>query len=159
MFTDTLTVKYLLLTFVAIWGVLAIISTGRKYSGFIVGVVIFLLIVYFALGSGFSIRIPSMHNKMEILVYTIYRDRVHALAHPLNEPGEPMHIVFSIDPRTEPGIRMRKSFFDAVRSREGKRYKTNIVIDVKGYMTDQGVFKYDAPPPLPPKVTASPPQE
>lgn len=156
MLTDTLTLKYLLLTAVAIWGVLLIIFTGRKYAGFVTGAIVFLVIAYFALGSGFSIRIPYTHEKMEVLVYTIHNDRVHALAHPLNEPGEPMHIVFSIDPDTKLGIRMRKSFFEAVRSRESKRYRTNIIIDMKGYMTDQGEFKHESPEPLPPKVTATP---
>ncbi|MCG8102965.1 MAG: hypothetical protein N0C91_11335 [Candidatus Thiodiazotropha endolucinida] len=115
------------------------------------GALFFLLIAYIALGSGFSIRIPYLHNKMEILVYTIHNERVHALAHPLGKPGEPLHIVFSIDQDTEGGGKMRKTFFDAVRAREGRRHKTNIIIDMRGYMTDQGDYKYQAAPALPPK--------
>ncbi|MES9957732.1 MAG: hypothetical protein ABW120_06095 [Sedimenticola sp.] len=151
MLPDALTAKYLLLTFAAIWGVVAVIAIGRKFPGFLMGTAVFLVIGYFALGTAFSIRIPYHHDKMEILVYTIHDDRVHALAHPLNRPGEPMHIVFSIDPHTHPGANMRRTFFDAVRSREGKRHKTNIVIDMKGHMTEQGVFKFESAPPMPPK--------
>ncbi|MCM8857779.1 MAG: hypothetical protein LC541_19385 [Candidatus Thiodiazotropha sp.] len=151
MFTDPLTAKYLLLFLLAIWGTLIIISAGRHFAGYILGTIIFLVIAYIALGTGFSIRIPYLHNKMEILVYTIHNERVHALAHPLGKPGEPLHIVFSIDQDTEGGGKMRKTFFDAVRAREGKRHKTNIVIDMRGHMTDQGVYKYETPPVLPPK--------
>ena len=118
MFSDPLTVKYLALGILAIWGVLAIMVMYRRYSGYILGTIVFLSIAYIALGSGFSIRIPYIHNKMEIVVYTVHDNRVHALAHPYKQPGEPMHIVFSIDPNTRPGAMMRKSFYDAVRARE-----------------------------------------
>ncbi|MCG7879320.1 MAG: hypothetical protein JAY75_09005 [Candidatus Thiodiazotropha taylori] len=151
MLNDPLTAKYLFLFLIAIWGVLVIISAGRRYGGYMLGALFFLLIAYIALGSGFSIRIPYLHNKMEILVYTIHNERVHALAHPLGKPGEPLHIVFSIDQDTEGGGKMRKTFFDAVRAREGRRHKTNIIIDMRGYMTDQGAYKYQAAPALPPK--------
>ncbi|MCU7936144.1 MAG: hypothetical protein KZQ99_14915 [Candidatus Thiodiazotropha sp. (ex Dulcina madagascariensis)] len=151
MFSDPLTAKYLLLFIIAIWGVLAIIYARRHFTGYIFGALIFLAITYIALGSGFSIRIPYLHDKMEILVYTIHNERVHALAHPLGKPGEPLHIVFSVDQDTEGGGKMRKTFFDAVRAREGKRHKTNIIIDMRGQMTDQGVYKYETAPALPPK--------
>ncbi|MES9926289.1 MAG: hypothetical protein ABW152_19610 [Candidatus Thiodiazotropha endolucinida] len=151
MLNDPLTAKYLFLFLIAIWGVLVIISAGRRYGGYMLGAFFFLLIAYIALGSGFSIRIPYLHNKMEILVYTIHNERVHALAHPLGKPGEPLHIVFSIDQDTEGGGKMRKTFFDAVRAREGRRHKTNIIIDMRGYMTDQGDYKYQAAPAFPPK--------
>ncbi|MBT3013051.1 MAG: hypothetical protein KUF77_06200 [Candidatus Thiodiazotropha sp. (ex Lucina aurantia)] len=151
MLNDPLTAKYLFLFLIAIWGVLVIISAGRRYGGYMLGALFFLLIAYIALGSGFSIRIPYLHNKMEILVYTIHNERVHALAHPLGKPGEPLHIVFSIDQDTEGGGKMRKTFFDAVRAREGRRHKTNIIIDMRGYMTDQGDYKYQAAPAFPPK--------
>jgi hypothetical protein len=151
MLPDAMTLKYLLLGLAAIWGVLTIIAVGRKFPGFLLGTGIFLLIAYIALGTGFSARIPYFHNKMEIVVYTVHDNRVHALAHPFNKPGEPMHIVFSIDPTTHPGAIMRKSFFDAVRSREGKLHKTNIVIDMGRYIIDQGVYRYETAPPLPPK--------
>ena len=151
MFSDPLTVKYLLLAIAAIWGVLAIIAIGRRFPGFLLGTCVFLFIAYIALGSGFSIRIPYMHDKMEVIVYTVNNERVHALAHPLNHPGEPMHIVFSIDPDTHVGARMRKSFFDAVRAREGKSHKTSIIIDMSGYMTEHGVYKYEVTPTMPPK--------
>lgn len=58
-----------------------------------------------------------------------------------------MHIVFSIDPDNPVGARMRKSFFDAVRAREGKHHKASIIIDMRGYMTDQGINKTRQPPP------------
>ncbi|MEW7995823.1 MAG: hypothetical protein G8D81_20710 [gamma proteobacterium symbiont of Clathrolucina costata] len=151
MLNDPLTAKYLFLFLIAIWGVLVIISAGRRYGGYMLGALFFLLIAYIALGSGFSIRIPYLHNKMEILVYTIHNERVHALAHPLGKPGEPLHIVFSIDQDTEGGGKMRKTFFDAVRAREGRRHKTNIIIDMRGYMTDQGDYKFQAAPAFPPK--------
>ncbi|MEW8026259.1 MAG: hypothetical protein AB2792_14765 [Candidatus Thiodiazotropha sp.] len=151
MLTDPLTFKYLFLFIIAFWGVLVIISAGRRYAGYILGALFFLLIAYIALGSGFSIRIPYLHDKMEILVYTIHNERVHALAHPLGKPGEPLHIVFSIDQDTEGGGKMRKTFFDAVRAREGRRHKTNIIIDMRGYMTDQGDYKYETAPAFPPK--------
>ncbi|MCU7809648.1 MAG: hypothetical protein KZQ77_00220 [Candidatus Thiodiazotropha sp. (ex Notomyrtea botanica)] len=151
MFTDPLTAKYLLLFIVAIWGVLTVVYTKRHFTGYLLGTVIFLSIGYIALGSGFSIRLPYLHDKMEILVYTIHKERVHALAHPLGKPDEPLHIVFSIDPDTAGGGKMRKTFFDAIRAREGKRHKTSIVIDMHGYMTDHGVYMYETAPPLPPK--------
>ncbi|MCU7853643.1 MAG: hypothetical protein KZQ80_15670 [Candidatus Thiodiazotropha sp. (ex Monitilora ramsayi)] len=151
MFTDPLTAKYLLLFIVAIWGVLTVVYTKGHFIGYLFGTVIFLSIAYIALGSGFSIRLPYLHDKMEILVYTIHNERVHALAHPLGKPDEPLHIVFSIDPDTDGGGKMRKTFFDAVRAREGKRHKTSIVIDMHGYMTDHGVYMYETAPPLPPK--------
>ena len=88
---------------------------------------------------------------MEVVVYTVHNNRVHALAHPYKRPGEPMHIVFSIDPNTRPGAMMRKSFYDAVRAREGRQHKTNIIIDMRGHMTEQGDYKYDVVPALPPK--------
>ena len=153
MIPDTLTAKYLLLTLAAIWGVFLVIAARRKIPGYLVGTTLFLLIAYLALGTGFSIRLPYPHGKMEIITYTVYQDRVHALAHPFRKPAEPMHIVFSIDPETRRGAMMRKSFFDAVRAREGRRHKTNIVIDMRGYMTDQGVYKFEAAPALPPKQT------
>ncbi|MET0005418.1 MAG: hypothetical protein ABW087_17550 [Candidatus Thiodiazotropha sp.] len=43
------------------------------------------------------------------------------------------------------------TFFDAVRAREGRRHKTNIIIDMRGYMTDQGDYKYQAAPAFPDK--------
>ena len=151
MLADLLTAKYLLLFFIAIWGVLTIIYARHHFTAYLIGTTVFLVIAYIALGSAFSIRIPYLHEKMEILVYTIHKERVHALAHPLGKPGEPLHIVFSIDQDTEGGGRMRETFFDAVRAREGKRHKTNIVIDMRGHMTDQGVYKYETAPALPPK--------
>ena len=84
---DSLIVKYLLLGLLAIWGVLAIIGMGRRFFGFLLGTGVFLVLAYFALGTGFSIRIPYLHDKMEIIVYTVHDDRVHALAHPLGRPG------------------------------------------------------------------------
>lgn len=149
MFLDPLTLKYLLLAVLAIWGILMVIATGRTFAAFILGTGVFLTIVYIALGSGFSIRIPYPHQKMEVIVYTVHNNRVHALAHPLKQPSEPMHIVFSIDPNTPAGAQMRRSFFNAVRAREDEMHKTRIVIDMRGYMTDQGVYKYQTPPPLP----------
>ncbi|WP_456404359.1 hypothetical protein [Thiolapillus sp.] len=151
MFSDSLTLKYLLLALLAIWGVLMLMAARRTLVAYVLGVVLFLAIGYLALGTAFSIRIPYVHDKMEVIVYTVHENSVHALAHPLKQPGEPMHIVFSIDPGTRAGAQMRKSFFDAVRAREGKRHKTKIVIDMRGYMTDEGVYKYEIPPALPPK--------
>ncbi|MBL3528967.1 MAG: hypothetical protein JMN27_01910 [gamma proteobacterium endosymbiont of Lamellibrachia anaximandri] len=152
MFPDPLTLKYLLLAVFAIWGSLAVIATRRSFASFLLGSGVFLIIAYIALGSGFSIRLPYLHEKMELIVYTVHQERVHALAHPLNRPGEPIHIVFSIDPDTRAGARMRKSFFDAVRAREGKRHQTKIVIDMRGHFTDLGVYKYEVPPAMPPKM-------
>ena len=152
MLSDLLTTKYFLLMILSIWGVLAIISLKQKLPAFLLGLVVFITLAYLALGTGFSIRIPYMHDKMEIIVYTIYEQRVHALAHPLGKPGEPIHIVFSIEPGTKAGSQMRKSFFDAVRAREGKRHKTNIIIDMDGYMIDHGVYKFGSSPVLPPKL-------
>ena len=153
MFRDPLTLKYLLLALLAIWGVLVMLKVKRRILAYLLGTFIFIGIVYLALGSGFSIRFPYPHNKMEIIVYTVYEDRVHALAHPLNQPGEPMHIVFSVDPDTRMGAQMRKSFFDAVRAREGKRHQTNIIINMRGYMTELGEYKYDVISSRPPKDT------
>lgn len=151
MFSDPLMIKYMLLPIIAIWGVLAIFTQGRRIPTFILGTVIFLSIVYMALGTGFSIRIPYLHGKMEVVVYTVYQKRVHALAHPLNQPGEPMHIVFSIDPDTPKGAQMRKSFYEAVRAREERAHKSNIIVDMRGYMTEQGEYKYEVVPSFPPK--------
>lgn len=154
MFSDPLTAKYMVSFILAIWGVMAVMglaAAGRRFAALLVGCAAFLALAYAALGSGFSIRLPSLHQKMEVIVYTTHNNRVHALAHPLGRPGEPLHIVFSVDPATDDGARMRKSFFDAVRAREGQKHKTNIIIDMHGYMTEQGVKKYDMMPPLPPK--------
>lgn len=151
MFAEPLTLKYLLLSLLAIWGVLALVRMRRGYASYLLGVGMFTAIAYLALGSGFSIRLPYLYDRMELIVYTIHDNRVHGLAHPLGKPGEPMHIVFSIDPDTVYGAQMRSSFFDAVRAREGKHHKTSIVIDMQGYTTEQGVYKYDIAPALPPK--------
>ena len=151
MFTDPLLLKYLLMLLLAVWGLLFVSRRGKGFSGYLVGVLVFLVITYAALGTGFSIHIPYFHNKMEIVTYTTYDERVHALAHPFGEPGEPMHIVFSIDPDTKMGGQMRKTFFDAVRAREGKRHQSNIIIDMKGYKADIGVYKYAVAPALPEK--------
>ncbi len=153
MFSDTLTLKYILLALLAIWGTLLILRLRALRAAWLAGTAVFLAIVWLALGSGFSIRLPYHHRKMVIITYTTHKNRVHALARPLGRPeAEPVHIVFSIDPGTRAGARMRKSFFDAVRAREGRRHSTRIVIDMRGYMTDQGVYKYRIPPPLPPKT-------
>ena len=151
MFSDPLTLKYLLLTLLAIWGVLAIVASRGRYTAYLLGLGVFLAIAYLALGSGFSIRLPHVHGKMEVIVYTIHNDRVHALAHPLEQPGEPIHIAFSIDPDTERGRRMRRSFFDAVRAREGKRRETRIIIDMRGYMAEHGTREHETTPALAPK--------
>ena len=145
MLPDPLTVIYLLLFALAIWGALALMAVGRRYPAFFLGVATFLAVAYAALGSGFSIRIPYFHQKMEVVVYTTYKNRVHALAHPEGRPGEPLHIVFSINPASRKGGRMRKSFFDAVRAREGKRHKGKIIVDMRGYMTEQGEKKFKIP--------------
>lgn len=152
MFSDPLAAKYAVVIILAIWGVMAVMAAGRRTLSLLIGIAAFLGLAYALLGTGFSIRLPSLHSKMEVIVYTTHNNRVHALAHPLGKPGEPMHIVFSVDPATDDGARMRKSFFDAVRAREGKKYKPNIIIDMRGYMTDQGVKKFDVIPPLPPKI-------
>ncbi|OOZ16079.1 hypothetical protein BOW28_11525 [Solemya velum gill symbiont] len=110
MFSDPTLLKYLVLALVVIWGMLFIIFVKRRLITFLSGVVLFFVIGYLALGTGFSIRIPYQHDKMEIIVYTVFYDRVHALAHPLKVPSEPMHIVFSIDPNNPAGAQMRKSF-------------------------------------------------
>lgn len=151
MLPDPLILKYLALGVIAIWGVLAMIKARRSLLALLLGTAIFLAIAWLALGTGFSIRIPYMHQKMEIITYTTYNNRVHALAHPQGRPGEPLHIIFSIDPDTNRGAKMRKSFFNAVRAREGKKHQTRIIINMSGYMTEQGVFKYKPAPPLPPK--------
>lgn len=156
MFSDPLMAKYMVVIILAIWGVMAVMAAGRSLAGLLIGIGVFAGLAYAVMGTGFSIRLPSVHSKMEVVVYTTHNNRVHALAHPLNRPGEPVHIVFSVDPATEDGARMRKSFFDAVRAREGKRYKPNIIIDMRGYMTEQGVKKYDLIPPLPPKRQSAP---
>lgn len=152
MFTDALTLKYLLLAVLAIWGVYLVIALGRRYLAYLLGVIIFLAIAYFALGSGFSIRIPYLHPKMEVIVYTVHENRVHALAQPLDQPGEPMHIVFSIDPKSKAGAQMRESFFKALRKREEEAHKSKLIIDMRGYMTDHGERKFEIPDSLPPKI-------
>ena len=152
MFSDPTSLKYMLLAFASIWGVLLVIYIKRKWIAFLVGVTLFLTIGYVALGTGFSIRIPYQHQKMEIIVYTVFYDRVHALAHPLKVPSEPMHIVFSIDPNNPEGARMRKGFFEAVRKREEQTHKTSLVIDMSGFMVDIGEYKYEVAPALPPKI-------
>ena len=151
MLPDPLTLKYLLLSALAIWGVLMIVFSGKRIRSYLVGAGVFLCIAYLALGTGFSIRIPYAHDKMEIIVHTVYSDRVHALAHPLGQPGEPMHIVFSVDPDTKMGAQMRKSFFSAVRAREGKQHQSNIIIDMRGNMAELGEYRYDVTPHLPVK--------
>jgi len=147
-----LTLTYLLLPLLIIWVVLLIMTPRRVYLIFLLGIGLFLGIGYLSLGIGFSIRIPSVHDKMEVLVYTVHNDRVHALVHPLGKIAEPIHIVFSIDPKTPPGKRMRKSFFSAVRAHEEKRHETKIIIDMRGYLTDLGEYQHEVPPPLPPKM-------
>ncbi|MEN8226207.1 MAG: hypothetical protein ABFS05_12690 [Bacteroidota bacterium] len=151
MLPDPLTLKYLLLFILAIWGSLIIVALKHRMLALILGTVIFLTIGYVALGSGFSIRIPYIYEKMEIIVYTTYEDRVYALARPPGSSVQPMHIIFSIDRGSRDGALMRKSFFDAVRAREGKPHKTKIIINMRRYTAEQGVLKYEATPPLPPK--------
>lgn len=151
MISDLLTVKYLLLLALAIWGTLGVMMIRRKIPALLLGTLLFLTIAYLSIGSGFAIRIPYVHEKMEVLVYTIHENRVHALARPLDSRAQPMHIVFSIDPGSKAGAGMRESFFAAVRAQEGKRHKTKIVVNMRRYVTEQGVFKYEASPPLPPK--------
>ncbi|OOY49435.1 hypothetical protein [Solemya velum gill symbiont] len=152
MFSDPTLLKYLVLALVVIWGMLFIIFVKRRLITFLSGVVLFFVIGYLALGTGFSIRIPYQHDKMEIIVYTVFYDRVHALAHPLKVPSEPMHIVFSIDPNNPAGAQMRKSFFDAVRKREEEFHKTSLVLDMRGFMVDMGEYKYEVASTLPPKI-------
>ena len=152
MFSDPLTLKYLLLAILAIWGMYMAVAIRGRLPAYLLGVAVFLAIIYFALGSGFSIRIPHVHQKMEVIIYTVHENRVHALAHPVNKPGEPLHIVFSIDPKTQKGAQMRKSFFEAIRKREEQAHKSRIIVDMRGYMTDQGEKKFEIPAGLPPKT-------
>ena len=152
MFSDPLTLKYLLLAVLAIWGVFTMLWFRRGIPAYLLGILTFLAVAYLALGSGFSIRIPYFHQQMEVLVYSVHENRVHALAQPLDQPGEPIHIVFSIDPKTNSGVRMRESFFKAVREREEDDHRRKLIINMRGYMTEQGEQKYESPETLPPKI-------
>ncbi|WP_038034104.1 hypothetical protein [Thermopetrobacter sp. TC1] len=150
---DRLLLTYAALLILALWGVLLIRRVKRLWLAWAAGVLVFFALVWLALGTGFSIRIPQPHRKMVILVWTVHGERVHALARPLNEPdAAPVHIVFSIDPKSKRGARMRSQFFAAVRKREGLPGKRLIVIDTWGYGVDAGVHKYDVPQSLPPKM-------
>jgi len=151
---DTLAVKYALLFLLAIWGTLLILRLrGKAVLAWLTGLVLFLVMAWMALGTGFSIRLPYQHERVQVLTYVVHGKRVHALVRPLGKPkAEPMHVVFSIDPGTRAGARMRRSFFAAVRARQGKSHKPPIIINMRGYMTEQGVYKYKLPPPLPPKT-------
>ncbi|HHN72943.1 MAG TPA: hypothetical protein ENK13_02530 [Thermopetrobacter sp.] len=151
--TDTLMLKYAALVGLAIWGTLLILRLRRHWLAWAAGALLFAAIVWLALGSGFSIRIPQPHRKMVVIVWTAHGERVHALARPLGRPdAEPLHIVFSIDPGTPRGARMRRQFFAAVRAREGRPDHPRIIIDTWGYGVDQGVPKYRLPGVLPPKL-------
>ena len=150
---DSLLLTYAALVVLAIWGVVLILRLRGMWLAWIAGVVVFLLIAWLALGTGFSILIPQPHRKMEVINWTVHEKRVHALARPLDDPkATPVHIVFSIDPGTRRGARMRKQFFDAVRRREGERGRPKIVIDTWAYGVDAGVRKYELPTQLPPKL-------
>jgi len=152
-FLDTLAAKYLLLFLLAIWGTLLILRIRERRIAWLAGLALFLIMAWVALGTAFSIRLPYQHERVQVLTYVVHGKRVHALVRPPGRPkAEPMHVVFSIDPGTRTGARMRKSFFAAVRAREGKSHKPPIIINMRGYMTEQGVYKYRLPPPLPPKT-------
>lgn len=152
-FLDTLAAKYLLLFLLAIWGTLLILHLRDRHIAWLAGLALFLVMAWLALGTAFSIRLPYPHERVQVLTYVVHGKRVHALVRPLGRPkAEPLHVVFSIDPGTRAGARMRKSFFSAVRAREGKSHKPPIIINMRGYMTEQGVYKYKLPPPLPPKI-------
>ncbi len=98
MLSDPLIAKYVVVFILAIWGIMAVMAAGRGFLSMLLGIASFLGLAYVVLGTGFSIRLPSIHQKMEVIVYTTHNNRVHALAHPLGKPGEPIHIVFSVDP-------------------------------------------------------------
>ncbi len=152
-FLDTLAAKYLLLFLLAIWGTLLILRLRDRHIAWLAGLALFLIMAWLALGTAFSIRLPYQHERVQVLTYVVHGKRVHALVRPVGRPrAEPMHVVFSIDPGTRAGARMRRSFFAAVRAREGKSHKPPIIINMRGYMTEQGVYKYKLPPPLPPKT-------
>ncbi len=143
---------YLLLPLLVIWAALLVMTPRRVYLIFLLGIGLFLTVGYMALGSGFSIRLPSVHDKMEVMAYTVHGNRVHALVHPLNKLEEPMHIVFSIDPKTPVGRTMRESFFSSVRAHEQRRNETKLVVDMRGFKVDVGEYKHSIPPALPPKI-------
>ncbi len=150
---DSLLLTYAALVVLAIWGAMLILRLRGHWLAWLAGVVVFLLIAWLALGTGFSILIPQFHRKMVVINWTVHEKRVHALARPLDDPtAAPVHIVFSIDPGTRRGARMRKQFFDTVRRREGVRGRPKIVIDMWAYGVDAGVRKYDLPGQLPPKL-------
>ena len=52
----------------------------------------------------------------------------------------------------ESGAQMRESFFKALRAREEEAHKSKLIIDMRGYMTDQGEHKFEIPDGLPPKI-------
>ncbi len=150
---DSLLLTYAALVILAIWGTLLTVRLRRRWWAWAAGAVVFLIIAWLALGTGFSILVPQPHRKMVVVNWTVHGKRVHALARPLDAPhAAPVHIVFSIDEGTRRGARMRKQFFDAVRRREGERGRPKIVIDTWAYGVDAGVRKYDLPTRLPPKL-------
>ena len=151
MFNDPLLARYVVLLVLAVWGTLGVIAVGRSLLAYLLGAGLIAAVFWVALGTGFSIRLPSVHERMEVIVYTTWNNRVHALARPLEGSGEPRHIVFSIDPDTPSGARMRKGFYDAVRRREGKRHQTPIIVNLRHYSIEQGVYKYQTAPSPPPK--------
>ena len=152
MFSDPLVLTYSALVALAIFGLLLVTRLRNRWLAWLAGLAVTAAVIWLALGSGFSIRLPYHHSRMQVIVFTVHGQRVHALARPVDDPrAQPMHIVFSIDPSTAAGARMRKSFFAAVRRREGKAHKEKIIINMRGYMTEQGTYKYRIPPPLPPK--------
>ncbi len=151
---DTLALKYAAMALFAIWGTLwlAWMRHRRPALAWAGTLALAAALAWLALGSGFSIRLPYPYDELQILQHVVHGNRVHALARPVGHPEmAPIHIVFSIDPGTKKGARLRKSFFDALRAREGKRHALPIILDRRGFRVRFGKLKYRPSQPFPPK--------
>jgi len=152
---DTLALKYVAMALVAIWLTLLLVWLRQRRLRLAVwlgAVALSALLVWLALGSGFSIRLPYPYAELQILQHVVHGNRVHALARPVGHPEmAPIHIVFSIDPGTKKGARLRKSFFDALRAREGKKHNLPIILDRRAFRVRFGKLKYRTSSPFPPK--------
>ena len=157
---DWLALKYAALVLLAIWGTLALARVRRRWWAWLAALALSFALAWLALGSGFSIRLPSPYARMAVLQYVVHGNRVHALARPVDHPRmAPLHIIFSIDPGSKTGARMRKTFFRAVRARQQSRdAKRPIIIDMRGYRALFGKLKYKTSTPLPPKRVPRRPQ-
>jgi hypothetical protein len=149
---DLLAVKYVLLALLAIWATLLLVWLRRRWWAWLGTLLLAAVLVWLALGIGFSVRLPYPYDELQILRHVVHGNRVHALVRPVGRPElPPVHMIFSIDPGTKTGARLRKSFFDALRAREGKKHNLPIILDRRAFRVRFGKLKYRTSSPFPPK--------